>query len=249
MKISIITACLNSEGTIRDTLESIKSQSYDNFEHIVVDGKSGDRTLEIVDEYKKYFEIRIISEIDTGLYSAMNKGIRFASGEIICFLNSDDFYASDSVLRNVVDGFNYGNPDFVYGNIRMFSRESKIVRYWKTGDINKIPIIGKQIPHPAFFIKTEIICNLNAYFDESYKIAADLKQQLYVVYKFRRKGFYIDRLLVNMRLGGASTSCYSSYIKGWEESRRAYNEIFGFGGLIFVFFKVISKLKNYTHHF
>ena len=155
MKISIITATFNSAATIRDTLESVKNQTYTNIEHIIVDGLSEDNTLSIVDEYPHI--ARVISEKDKGIYDAMNKGITTATGEIIGILNSDDFYINNNVIEKVVNTFKSKEVDSVYANLNFIEPRSpyKITRYWNAGVFSRKNMIsyGWQPPHPTFFVK------------------------------------------------------------------------------------------------
>ena len=133
MKISIITVSLNSESFINDCLASVNQQNYNDIEHIIIDGGSTDKTINIV---KKYSHIKkIVSEPDKGIYDAMNKGIEIATGEIIGFLNSDDFYANDYVLSNVADIFiKQNHVDACYADMIYTSKFdiSKNIRYWKS---------------------------------------------------------------------------------------------------------------------
>ncbi len=111
MKISIITVTYNSSKTLKDTLESVLKQTYKNYEHIIVDGLSKDNTMQIVKEYEEKYngKLRYISEEDSGLYDAMNKGIKMAAGDIIGILNSDDIYAHENVLQEIVEKFKETN--------------------------------------------------------------------------------------------------------------------------------------------
>jgi len=160
--VSIITVCYNSEKYIRDTMESVLNQTYENIEYIIVDGKSSDNTLDIIKEYEPKFNGRMkwISEADEGIYDAMNKGIKFATGDIIATINSDDVYADNNVLENVIEVFNEENCDACYGNVAMVKRDdlNQISRLWKT-DSNKYFSQLKYgwVPaHPSFFAKKRL---------------------------------------------------------------------------------------------
>jgi glycosyltransferase involved in cell wall biosynthesis len=243
MKFSIITPCYNSELTITDTLDSIFNQKYKNFEHIIVDGGSTDGTANVIHSHRSK-NVIFISEPDSGIYDAMNKGFSHSSGDIVCFLNSDDFYIDDNVLSDVYAAFLNENLDFVYGDLLMVDSNGIVKRRWITGSDCSHLLNGRQIPHPVLFVKKDVLLKINPVFDSSYKIAADLKQQLIFVNKFHSTGFYIKRPLTVMRLGGRSTRDFLSYFQGWMESRRAYNEIFGSGGLLFTARKAASKLSG-----
>jgi glycosyltransferase involved in cell wall biosynthesis len=243
MKFSIITPCYNSEITIAKTLDSICNQKYKNFEHIIIDGGSTDGTASIVHS-RRSKNLIFFSESDDGIYDAMNKGFSHSSGDVVCFLNSDDFYIDDNVLLDVHAAFLNENLDFVYGDLLMVDSKGVVKRTWITGDDCSYLLNGRQIPHPVLFVRRDVLLKIDPVFDSSYKIAADLKQQLIFVNKFHSTGFYIKRPLTVMRLGGASTRGFLSYAQGWIESRRAYNETFGSGGLLFTIRKTVSKLSG-----
>ena len=161
MKISIITATFNSEKFIMSNLNSIINQSYKNFEHIIIDNKSTDQTIDIIKNHGK--NLKIISENDKGIYDAFNKGIELASGEIISILNSDDFFADEKILEEVINVFEENKVDIVYGNLKYVKRNNlnKIVRYWKSNPyiLNNFKV-GWAPPHPTFFVKKIFIKNM-----------------------------------------------------------------------------------------
>ena len=131
MKISIITVCYNSVSTIEKTFQSIKNQSYENIEYIVIDGGSSDGTLKIINQYKEYIS-KFISEPDKGLYDAMNKGISIANGEIIGILNSDDIFFDNNVLKEVSKFHISNRIDASVGNILQFDNKGNIVRRYSS---------------------------------------------------------------------------------------------------------------------
>ena len=243
MKISIITVCFNSAETIGQTLQSVSEQSYNNIEHIVVDGGSIDNTLKIIEIDGNHIS-KIISEPDEGIYDAMNKGLSLSSGDIVGFLNSDDTYADAVILSDVVKKFELNSIDFVYGDIIIKNNNGETVRYWRTGEISKNKRWVGQIPHPAFFVRRSVLNLLNPAFDSSYNISADLKQQLILINKHGVRGSYLQRTLVHMSIGGASTRGIRNYIIGWKESVRAYNEVFGSGGWWYTVKKISSKIRG-----
>ena len=135
MKISIITTSYNSQETIFETLKSVNSQSYNNIEHIIVDGESSDRTLEIVDRFDHVAQI--ISERDSGVYEAMNKGIRASSGDIIGFLNSDDYFFSNDIMKEYADGFRSLSNKIIFGDLQFVSRDNKRrIRSWVSSEFS-----------------------------------------------------------------------------------------------------------------
>jgi len=242
-KISIITVCFNSAKTIAATLRSVASQSGVDCEHIVVDGGSTDGTMEIVRQNGSHVA-RAVSEPDRGIYDAMNKGLAMSSGDLVGFLNSDDCYVDRTVLADVAAAYETGSADFVYGDLEMVNRDGRIVRYWKSGEIPAGGLTRTQIPHPVLFVRRPLLHGITPAFDPSYRISADLKQQLILINKMRAKGVYVRRSLTRMSLGGASTAAFSGYLSGWKETARAYNEIFGRGGWWYTAKKVSSKIPG-----
>jgi glycosyltransferase len=241
--ISIITVTKNSSKTIEKNISSVKNQKNINAEHIIKDAHSDDGTSELA--LKANPKINLIVSQDSGIYDAMNQGLAAASGQIIAFLNSDDYYIDDLVLFDVINEFNAGDVDYVYGDINMVRKDGTVVRAWRTGIIKQKDILrGFQIPHPVFFCKREFLMKIDSPFDPTYRISADLKQQLILLNTFHARGKYINRVLAVMALGGESTRGISSYILGWQECARAYQEVLGKNGWHFVFWKVAKKLKS-----
>ncbi len=233
----------NSVATILDCLHSIRSQTYTNIEHIVVDGGSEDGTIGILKEHLKNIDALLI-EPDNGIYDALNKGFSIASGGIIGIMHSDDTYYDESVLDRVALLFKNPKIDYVYGDINMIDDFGVTKRYWKTGKLKKGRISSNQIPHPALFLSKKLVDKLIPPFDDSYKIAADLKQQLIIANVLCAEGVYLRAPLVKMRIGGASTKNLRAYLNGWTESRRAWNEVHGSGGAFYVLKKITSKIQG-----
>lgn len=159
MKISIITGTYNSALTISDTLKSIQTQSYPNIEHIIVDGVSKDKTLEIVAKFPHVQ--KVISEPDQGIYDAMNKGIKAATGDIIGILNSDDFFPNDHIVQQSVDGFDE-DIDCIFGDVAFVNPDNlnKIVRYYSAAGWH--PDKFKKVympPHPSFYVRKSFTKN------------------------------------------------------------------------------------------
>lgn len=227
MKISIIIPTYNSEKTINDTLESIKNQTYKDVEVVVIDGLSKDKTLEIVKGFSDKINIKIISEKDDGLYDAMNKGIKIASGDIVHILNSDDYYSENDVLEKINKAFiENANVEIVYGDIKYFDKDKteKIVRVWKAGEYQEKKLnSGWIIPHPSLFIKNDLYKRLDHVFDTQLKISADYEFILRLLKVYKIKPLYIPEILVSMRIGGVSDGNLSSKIKGWQELRKSWS--------------------------
>lgn len=224
MKISIITVTYNSAATIRDTLESVKKQDYPNIEHIIIDGASTDATLQIVKEYPSVSSI--VSEPDNGIYDAMNKGIKIATGNIIGILNSDDIFAADSIISDVAKIFERTEIDAVYGNLSYFrtGEEGKIVRLWQTKPYyERFFEDGELPPHPTLYVRKKVYDGMGA-FRTDYKIAADIEFMLRLLKVKKAQSFFLDKIMVKMRLGGASTSGFKSYWTVTLETKRLWAE-------------------------
>lgn len=203
LKISIITICYNSDQTIETNLNSVAKQTYNNFEHIVIDGKSDDNSISIV---RKFPHVKkIISEKDEGIYHAMNKGIEIAKGDIIGFLNSDDFYSNNNVLSKVAETFAKINLlDACYSDLIYTSRKkiTKNIRYWKAGKFIAGSFSkGWCPPHPTFFVRRSVYESLGK-FDLSFRLASDVDLMMRFLEIKKIKSYYIPEVLVKMRTGG-----------------------------------------------
>lgn len=253
MKISIITATYNSSATIRDTMESVLAQSYDDWEHIIVDGASKDNTIDIINEFEPRYNGRLkwISEPDNGIYDAMNKGINLASGDAIGILNSDDFYASDNVLSEIADNLN--RADIVFGDLDFVESvdTSKIVRQWKGSPYKKGAFLkGWHPAHPTFYAKSKYFRQLGG-FDTSFEVSADFELMLRFIEKAQLSTSYIPMVMVKMRIGGESTGSISRIIRGNKNVLRAFKKN-GFKRPPFYLIrrlmpKAINLIKNKLH--
>ena len=215
MKLSIITATYNSERTLRDTMESILNQTFQDLEYIIVDGASKDATLDIIREYEPRFQgkMRYVSEPDKGIYDAMNKGFAMATGDVIGILNSDDFFTSDDVLQAVVDGFAGEYVDAVYADIHYVNTDdlTKCVRYYSSSVFRPWMLRFGMIPaHPSFYCRKAVYDQYGS-FDTTYRIAADFEILLRLIFIHRIRTRYVKKDFVTMRLGGASTTGYGSW--------------------------------------
>ena len=222
MKISIITVVRNNAKTIKDAINSVLNQSYKDIEYIVIDGSSTDGTIEIVQSYGD--KIKFISEKDNGLYDAMNKGIRMATGDVVGILNSDDFYASDKILQIVADEFLKGNIDSVYANLEYIDANDpkRVIRYWRSKKYQEgLFRSGWHPAHPTFFVKKEIYEKYGV-FDLSFKIAADYELMLRFFEKCKITSSYVDEVFVKMRIGGESNRSIKNIIKANMESYKAW---------------------------
>jgi glycosyltransferase len=223
MKISLLTPTYNSAQTLARTIDSVIAQKYEDLEYIIFDGNSADNTRQIVDSYKTKININFISEKDDGLYDAMNKGLKAATGDIVGILNSDDFFDNDQVLKNVSQKFEETNTDIVYGDIVYFSEDTnKITRKWTAGKYNeKLLDNGWTIPHPALFVKKEIY-EKYGYYKENYKIAADYEFILRLLKVHKVNLEYIPKVFVRMYDSGTSAKNIQNRKIGWEELKKAW---------------------------
>jgi len=209
MKVSIITVTFNSEKYLEDTLVSIFSQSYPDIESIVIDGKSTDGTLSILQKFQN--KITYISEPDTGIYDAMNKGIELATGGIIGFLNSDDVLFDKEIIKKVVHSFS-SDVDCVYGNVILVNECNKIVRNYSSANFKlKDFEFGHMPPHPSFYVRKEAFQKFGHY-NTSFKISADYDLLLRFLYIHKLKSKYLDFILVKMRDGGISSSLKNKWL-------------------------------------
>ncbi len=218
MKITLITVCFNSEKTIEETLQSVLMQTYDNYEYWIIDGKSKDHTMNIVKEYEKKFKgkLKYISEKDKGLYDAMNKGIKKATGEVIGILNSDDIFADENVLKTVAETFEKANCDATYSDLLFMDEETMSIpqRIFKskTGNYK----FGWYPPHPTLYVKKSIYEKYGLY-NQDFRIAADYDFMLRIM-KNNVSMQYIEKNLIYMRSGGVSTNGLKGYYKSFKES-------------------------------
>lgn len=205
MKVSIITVVFNNALTIRTTIESVLNQTYKDIEYIIIDGASTDQTLEQIKLYSNKID-HIVSEPDKGMYDAMNKGIKLASGDIVGILNADDFFCDDKVIQKLVDVFVKDKIDAVYGDIQFVnpSNLNKIVRYYSSKRFNPLKFkYGFMPAHPSFYVKREFFEKLG-YYKEDYLIASDYELLIRFLYNKEIKYKYIEMPFVTMRTGGVS---------------------------------------------
>lgn len=226
MKISIVTAAYNSAATIRDTFDSILAQTYGDYEYIVVDGKSSDGTVDIIKEYEAKFNgrMRWISEKDSGLYDAMNKGIGMAVGEYVGILNSDDFFTDENVLQSIANTLETNSVDAIYGDVEYVKAEdlSYVVRHYSSADFKRWKMrIGLMPAHPSFYARKELFDKLG-YYRTDYKIAADYELLLRFIFVNNISTRYIPKVFVTMRMGGVSTNSLKVHWRIMKEHLHAF---------------------------
>lgn len=210
MKISIITVCYNSSKTIEKTFQSVKNQSYTDVEYIVIDGKSQDGTLDIINEYSDIIS-QWVTEPDKGLYDAMNKGIKMATGDLVGILNSDDFFKDNKVLENIAKFHTVNTIDASVGNIIQFNEAGKPVRKYSAKKWYPTKLkIGFMPPHPAVFIN-RILFEKYGYYHLDFKIGADYELITRFFLKHKISWKYSNITTTSMLIGGLSSSGMTSY--------------------------------------
>lgn len=222
MKISLITSTYNSAQTLRNTFDSVLSQTYEDIEYLVIDGGSTDGTLEIIKEYEPVFKERMhwISEPDRGLYDALNKGILMATGDVVGILNSDDFFTTDNVLMTVATEIN--DVDSVYGDIHFVNPDNldKCVRYYSSRNFRPWAMrFGYMPAHPSFYARRCVFEKYGLYALD-YKIAADYDMMVRLFCKYKISSRYVEKDFVTMRTGGMSTNSIANRLQiTWEDAK------------------------------
>lgn len=248
LKISIITVTLNSSKFLNDCLQSVKSQTYDDIEHIVIDGASTDNTLNLLETKKKQLAI-LVSEKDNGIYHAMNKGIKLSRGDIIGFLNSDDFYVNSDVILKVAKKFEKDpSLDVCYADLIYVDKNntSKIIRYFKSRKFKKgLFSKGWCPPHPTFFVRQSIYKKYGI-FDLNYHFASDVDLMMRFLEIHKIKSIYISEVLVKMRIGGATNKSFKNI---WLQNKEILNSLNKNGLSVniisFFIYKIISRFLQF----
>ncbi len=224
MKISIITVVYNNEKTIQDAMQSVLGQTYKNIEYVIIDGSSKDNTVNLIKEYKDQLG-HFVSEKDNGLYDAMNKGIQACTGDVIGILNSDDLYQDSQVIAAVMEEFKNDKVlDIVYGDLVYVKSNdtNTIVRNWKSKEYYKRFFENANVPpHPALFVRSKVYKEAGL-FDLQFKLAADYELMLRMFKKHNFKSKYINRLIIKMRLGGATNHSYTNIVNQNKEILKAW---------------------------
>lgn len=212
IKITIITVCFNAEQTLRETIQSVLGQTFQDYEYLIIDGNSSDKTLDIVKEYKSD-KIKLYSEDDRGIYNAMNKGIAKAKGEYLYFLNAGDSFFSNTILESVNRELSNNRPSLLYGNVRLLYQnkyKSRISDFGNLGMRALAKVFKGSMPcHQSMFVRNDVM--FTRYFNESYKIRADYDLFVYLFrYKYNIK--YIELTIANYPAYGIS-SCKTQRLR------------------------------------
>jgi glycosyltransferase involved in cell wall biosynthesis len=225
VKFSLITVSFNSAATIRDTIESVLAQTHPDIEYIVIDGASKDATPRIVEEYRKRVDV-FVSEKDKGIYDGMNKGIRRATGDVVAFINSDDFYADSGVIARVNAELESTGADCLFGDLDYVHRDetSRVIRRWRSRPFAPGAFrAGWHPAHPTFFVKRDILSRFGG-FDEELRISADYELMLRLLEARRIKSSYLPSVLVKMRDGGESNRTLGNILKANIECYRSFKK-------------------------
>jgi glycosyltransferase involved in cell wall biosynthesis len=249
LKISVITACFNAESTIAVAVNSLRSQEYSNYEHVVIDGASSDNTLLIVKDSADFRTV-VVSEDDNGIYDALNKGITLSTGEVIGFLHADDSYQDKELFTIVAEAFEDKSVSAVYGDLVYVSKgnSERIVRRWRSSIFKNWKInFGWMPPHPTLFVRADWY-KKKYNFDTTYQISADYENILRLFGDPLFTTRYIPRVFTRMRVGGASNKSLKNIFIKLNEDYFALrsNEFSAPHAILALTIKNISKIKQLT---
>ena len=246
MKITILTPTLNSEKTILDTLDSVSGQTYQNIEHLIIDGGSQDQTLKIIKNYKKK-KIKIFKK-KTNIYQAINYGIKNSKGSVIGILGADDIYQNNNVLKNISNEFyKNSNTNIIIGSLVYFANRnySKIIRYYQNNNFSKTQFkYGMMPPHPSTFIKKSVYKKIGLY-NENILISSDFKFFLNLIYKKNISYKFLNKVLVRMRIGGVSTKNFLAPFKITSEIYKILKVDKIYTNYLFLMCRFILKSKQF----
>lgn len=251
MKVSIITVTYNSKSVLSNCLDSVANQSYENIEHIVIDGASTDGTLSLLNSKRNNLAI-VVSEPDNGIYHAMNKGIALANGDIIGILNSDDFYTNNQVISNVKKIFTEDpSIDACYADLIYVDQfnTSKTIRYFKSCKfVQGLFSKGWSPPHPTFFVRRSVYEKFGL-FNLNYCIASDIDLMIRFLEINKIKTKYIPQTWVKMRLGGTTNKNLKNiWIQNQEILKSLRTQGLNVSAVSFFFNKIISRLIQFLNH-
>lgn len=245
MKISVVTAVFNRAKSVAEAIDSVQLQSWNNVEHIIQDGGSTDGTIEVIQQCAQSNTL-IVSEHDGGIYDAINRGIKRATGDIIGLMHSDDVFAHAHVLEKVANAFANPAVGGVYGDLQYVAADDpkRVIRHWRSGEYRpELLVRGWMPPHPTLYLRREIFDRFGLY-DTSFCIAADYDAILRYLVKGQIKLAYIPEVLVKMRVGGESNrSLERILLKSREDLRALRNN--GVGGLGTLAAKNFSKINQF----
>ena len=219
LKISLITVTYNAERHIDRCISSVIAQQYEHLEYIIIDGGSSDRTMEIIHRYRQHVA-HLVCEKDNGIYDAMNKGIRLATGDIVGILNADDLFAGDNVLDTLASRFRDQKTAILYGDLEFIDAGGKVVRRWQSGDYHPSKLNwGWMPPHPTFYCRRNLF-DRHGYYSLEYGSAADYELML----RFIGLGHgicYLNQVMVTMQIGGISNRSLGNRLRAMRYDLKA----------------------------
>jgi len=245
MKVTVVTATFNAAHTLADCLGSVAAQTHPDIEHWVIDGGSRDGTAQVVAAHAQRMA-GFVSEPDDGIYDALNKGLRRATGDVVGFLHADDLYASPTTLARVAAAFDDPAVDAVYGDLLYVDKQDlgRIVRYWKAGPFERERMrAGWMPPHPTFYLRRSVYERLGG-FDTRYRISADYDSMVRYLYAGRLNPAYIPEVLIRMRVGGASNRSLRNIVRKSKEDWRIVRS-HGLGGAGTLIGKNLGKISQF----
>lgn len=244
MKISIITITYNSASSLQRALDSVQSQTYKDIEHVIIDGASTDGTRKLIEAYaKQHKNVKWVSEKDNGIYDAINKGIRLATGDVIGFLHSDDMFYSVDSIGQIAAAFKQNQADVVYGDLQ-YMRGNKVVRSWKSNTFNPRALkYGWMPPHPTVYVRREVYQQVGEY-DSWFRISADYDMILRI-FTAGYNTHYIPEVLVCMETGGASNKNTKARLSKTMEDYIVLKKNHVGAGYLTVACKQLRKVKQF----
>ena len=245
LHISVITAVLNRAQTLGESLASVHGQTWQDVEHVLIDGGSTDGTRDVIDAHKAGIA-KVHSSADAGPYYALNKGLALATGDVVGFMHADDMFASPRALEKVAAAFEDPSVGAVYGDLVYVRKDnsSRVVRYWQAGQYQRQYLTqGWMPPHPTFYVRRELYARFGD-FNTRYQIAADYDHMLRLLWRERVHAAYVPEVLVRMRMGGLSNRSLFNMLKKSREDYSAMREN-GIGGLQTLLLKNVAKLPQF----
>ena len=244
LKISIVTVVYNAQNTIERCISSVLGQSFKNIEYIIVDGGSTDNTVEKINRYKGNIDF-FISEHDSGVYDAMNKGIALATGDIVGTINADDFFADDDVLYNIATVFAEKNTDILYGDLDYIDPNDKIIRKWRSGKYKEgICNWGWMPPHPTFYCRRILFETLGLY-KLDYGSAADYELMLRFIHLNNTRVYYLNKVMIKMVIGGMSNKSLNNRVQALRFDLKAMNNNNIYWPIATILFKPLRKIAQF----
>jgi glycosyltransferase involved in cell wall biosynthesis len=223
LKLSLVTVVYNAQDTIGQCIESVISQNYPDLEYIIIDGGSTDNTIQIINKYLAHINV-FISEPDNGIYDAMNKGIRLATGQIVGTLNADDHFTTNDVLSSVAQTFEQYDVDAVYGDLDIINQKQQIIRKWRSSQCTiRSFTVGFMPPHPTFYCRWDLFDRFGFYSLE-HGSAADYELMLRFMYRYKASSHYLKKVMINMQSGGVSSKNLKNRIRAWQFDLKAMRQ-------------------------